>query len=61
MPTFGRVRYDEVYPGVSLLFYGSERQIEYDFVIAPGADPAAVVLAFDGAHGCAWTMPAIWC
>ena len=48
VPTFARVRYDEVYPGVSLLFYGSERQIEYDFVVAPGADPAAVVLAFDG-------------
>ena len=50
MPTFGRVRYDDVYPGVSLVFYGSERQIEYDFVVAPGADPRAVVLAFDGAR-----------
>jgi Beta-propeller repeat len=50
VPTFGRVRYEDVYPGVSLLFYGSERQIEYDFVVAPGADPAAVVLAFDGAR-----------
>ena len=50
VPTFGRVRYDDVYPGVSLVFYGSERQIEYDFVVSPGADPAAVVLAFDGAR-----------
>src|SRR4029453_10942761 len=32
VPTFGRVRYEDVYPGVSLLFYGSERQVEYDFV-----------------------------
>ncbi len=49
VPTFARVRYTDLYPGVSLLFYGSERALEYDFVVAPGADPGAVVLAFDGA------------
>jgi Calx-beta domain/Beta-propeller repeat len=51
VPSFARVQYTGVYPGVSLVFYGSERQLEYDFVVAPGADPAAVALAFDGAHG----------
>ena len=50
VPTFARVRYDNVYPGISLLFYGSDRQLEYDFIVAPGADPAAVVLAFEGAE-----------
>jgi len=49
VPTFARVRYADVYPGVSLVFYGSERELEYDVVVAPGADPAAVALAFDGA------------
>jgi hypothetical protein len=48
VPTFARVRYTDVYPGVSLVFYGSERELEYDFVVAPGADPAAVALAFEG-------------
>src|SRR6185295_16437692 len=49
VPTFARVRYADVYPGVSLVFYGSERELEYDFIVAPGADPAAVALAFEGA------------
>ncbi|HTO11676.1 MAG TPA: Calx-beta domain-containing protein, partial [Candidatus Binatia bacterium] len=49
VPTFARVRYADVYPGVSLVFYGTDRQLEYDFVVAPGADPSAVTLAFDGA------------
>src|SRR5262249_2486600 len=38
-----------VYPGVDLVYYGGESGLEYDFVIAPGADPARVRLAFDGA------------
>ena len=50
VPTFARVRYDNVYPGISLLFYGSDRQLEYDFIVAPGADPAVLVLAFEGAE-----------
>jgi hypothetical protein len=50
VPAFGRVRYTGTYPGVSLVFYGTERQIEYDFVVEPGADPDVVVLAFDGAE-----------
>ncbi len=49
VPTFARVHYADLYPGVSLVFYGTERELEYDFVVAPGADPAAVELAFDGA------------
>jgi hypothetical protein len=51
VPSFARVQYTGVYAGISLVFYGTERQLEYDFVVAPGADPAAVVLAFDGTEG----------
>jgi len=40
VPTFRAVRYDEVYPGISLTYYGNQRQLEYDFVIEPGADAA---------------------
>ena len=50
VPTFARVHYAGVYPGVSLEFYGTERQLEYDFVVAPGGDPHAVVMAFEGAE-----------
>jgi len=48
-PTFARVRSRDVYRGVDLLHYGTEgRQLEYDFVVAPGVDPRVIRLAFDG-------------
>ena len=49
VPTYGSVRYAEVYPGVDVVYYGNQRQLEYDFRIAPGRDPRAVSLKFDGA------------
>jgi hypothetical protein len=39
IPTFGRVKYQEVYSGVDLVYYGNRRDLEYDFVLAPGANP----------------------
>ncbi|MBV9470761.1 MAG: SBBP repeat-containing protein, partial [Abitibacteriaceae bacterium] len=45
---YARVRYADVYPGVDLVYYGNQRQLEYDFVVAPGADPAAIKLAYQG-------------
>ena len=47
---FARVRYAQVYPGVDLVFYGRDGQLEYDFVVAPGINPATIALAFDGAE-----------
>ena len=49
IPTYAKVRYNEVYPGIDLVYYGHQRQLEYDFVVAPGADPKKIVLSFDGA------------
>jgi hypothetical protein len=49
IPTFGRVSYRGVYPGIDLTFYGNQRNLEYDFNVAPGANPAAIVLRFPGA------------
>ena len=49
IPTFGRVRYQDVYPGVDVVYYGNQRQLEYDFVVAPGRDARAVKLQFAGA------------
>jgi hypothetical protein len=49
VPTYGRVRYAEVYPGVDLVYYGNQRQLEYDFHVAPGANARAVSLEFEGA------------
>jgi hypothetical protein len=39
--TFAKVRVGELYPGVNLVYYGNQRQLEYDFTIAPGANPAS--------------------
>lgn len=47
--TYARVRYAEVYDGVELVYYGNQRQLEYDFRVAPGADARAVSLEFEGA------------
>jgi hypothetical protein len=48
VPTYGKVAYEDVYPGVDLVYYGNQRQLEYDFVLAPGADPHNIKLAFKG-------------
>ncbi len=49
VPTYEKVHYREVYPGIDLVYYGNQRQLEYDFVVAPGADPEKIVLDFTGA------------
>ena len=49
IPVFGRVRYTDVYPGIDVVVYGNQRQLEYDFVVAPGADPGAIRIRIDGA------------
>ncbi len=48
---FGRVSYRELYPGVDLAFYGNQGQLEYDFVVAAGANPKAIRLQFEGVDG----------
>src|SRR6267378_593521 len=50
IPTYSRVKYAQVYPGVDLVFYGNQRSLEYDFVVAPGADPKAIALTLKGAR-----------
>jgi hypothetical protein len=49
VPQFARVEYEEVYRGVSLAYYGNQGQIEYDFVVNPGADPKRIRLGIEGA------------
>ena len=48
VPQYSRVRYQSVYPGVNLVYYGKQGQLEYDFEVAPGADPRQVALQFQG-------------
>ena len=49
IPQFARVEYQRVYPGVDLVYYGNQQQLEYDFRVAPGADPNQIALTFQGA------------
>ena len=53
IPTYSRVAYQGVYPGIDLVYYGNQRQLEYDFTVAPGADPGVIRLAFQGAESVA--------
>ena len=46
---YSKVHYSQVYSGVDLVYYGNQRQLEYDFVVAPGADPNSIRLQFSGA------------
>jgi hypothetical protein len=48
LPTYAEVRYDDVYPGIGLVYHSRDGQLEYDFVVAPGADPGRIRLTFDG-------------
>ncbi len=50
LSNYTKVEYRDVYPGVDLVYYGNQRQLEHDFVVAPGADPKAIRLAFQGAR-----------
>jgi Beta-propeller repeat len=50
---YAKVRYEAVYPGVDLVYRGNQHQLEYDFVVAPGADPRVIRLAFTGADALA--------
>ena len=45
---YARVRYQSVYPGIDVVYYGNQNQLEYDFVLAPGANPDAIRLNFHG-------------
>jgi hypothetical protein len=47
VPNYASVRYANVYPGVDVVYYGTQRELEYDFIVAPGADPKSIVLEFD--------------
>ena len=47
--TFAEVKYEGIYPGIDLVYYGNQRQLEYDFVVAPGANPHRIEFDVRGA------------
>jgi Beta-propeller repeat len=51
IPNFEKVRYTAVYPGIDMIYYGSGRQLEYDFEIQPLSDPSTIQIEFEGVSG----------
>jgi hypothetical protein len=49
VPSFARVKYADVYPGIDLVAYGNAGNLEYDFQVRPGADPGRIAMSVDGA------------
>ena len=49
IPTYARVQYRDVYPGIDVVYYGASGQLEHDFIVSPGTDPSAIQLEFEGA------------
>jgi hypothetical protein len=49
VPTYAKVKYEGIYPGIDLVYYGNQRQLEYDFIVAPGADPRRIAFDVSGA------------
>ena len=54
--TYNRIRYADVYPGIDLIYYGTEGKLEYDFAVAPGVRAETSALSFEGARPSAWTI-----
>jgi hypothetical protein len=49
VPTYAKVKYAGIYSGIDLVYYGNQRQLEYDFIVAPGADPRRIAFDVRGA------------
>jgi hypothetical protein len=50
VPTYAKVKYEGIYSGIDLVYYGNQRQLEYDFIVAPGADPRRIAFDVRGAR-----------
>ena len=48
VPTFGKVAYNGVLPGINLVYYGNAKRLEYDFEVSPGADPKQIAMEVGG-------------
>ncbi len=49
IPTYRKVYYKNVYPGIDVVYYGNQRELEYDFIVAPGVDPKVIKFTVEGA------------
>ncbi len=48
---YAKVKYENLYPGIDLIYYGNEAgEIEYDFKVSAGANPASIAMSVEGAE-----------
>jgi Big-like domain-containing protein/beta-propeller repeat-containing protein len=50
VPNYAKVKYENIYNGIDLVYYGNQRQLEYDFIVSPGADPHRIAFNITGAN-----------
>ena len=50
VPQYGKVRYEDVYKGIDLVYYGVQGELEFDFIVGAGMDPGIIKVSFDGAE-----------
>jgi hypothetical protein len=50
IPTYADVKYENVYAGIDMVYYGSQHELEYDFIVAPGADPGLIEVSIGPAR-----------
>ncbi len=55
VPTYAKVASRDLYPGIDVVYYGQQRQLEYDLIVAPGRDPRRIAIRFDGVDPLALT------
>jgi hypothetical protein len=48
VPNYAKVKIEDIYPGIDLVYYGNQRQLEYDWIVKPGADPKVIRFAVEG-------------
>ncbi len=51
IPNYARVRYHQVYPGIDLVYYGRQGELENDFMLSPGSDPDSIRIGLEGVDG----------
>ena len=47
VPLYSKVAYENIYPGIDLIFHGTQQNLEFDFIVGPHADPRLINLQFD--------------
>lgn len=49
VPVFDSIRFENIYDGIDLIYYVKGMEIEYDFIVSPGADPSQIAIEYEGA------------